>query len=76
MTGGSVTLNDIANSISALSDLFDRRLDKVELRLDGVERRLTTLELSQHDIRECLDRVEGETQALRNDVAELYDFVR
>lgn len=79
-------VNDLGNNIAtAMVDMEGRlggRIDRVESRLDGVEShlngvgsRLTSLEQSQHEMRNWLERVDSRLMGVESDIKEIYDAI-
>lgn len=70
-------------------DEHDKRFDRIEARLDSVEEdvsglkedvsglkdNVSSLQNEMREVKERLGRVEGELQALTNDIKEIYDVI-
>ena len=56
-------------------DEHDRRFDRVEARLGSVEEDVSSLKIEMREVKDLLGRVEGELQALTNDIKEIYDVI-
>ena len=54
--------------VDALNEIVIPRFEAIESRLDSIESRLTSLERDMRDVKERLGYVEGEIQALTNDI--------
>lgn len=56
-------------------EAIENRLDSIERRLESLEARVAALESGMREVKERLGYVEGEIQALTNDIKEIYDFI-
>lgn len=68
----------LENRFSSLEDRFGNLEDRVgglETRMGGLEVRVGGLEAAQRETNERLDTLDGKTDALLNDVKELYQLV-
>jgi chromosome segregation ATPase len=61
--------------VDALNEIVIPRFEAIESRLDSIESRLTSLERDMRDVKERLGYVEGEIQALTNDIKEIYNVI-
>ena len=56
-------------------EAIENRLDSIEQRLQSLEARVTVLESGMREVKERLGYVEGEIQALTNDIKEIYNVI-
>ena len=61
--------------VDALNEIVIPRFEAIEGRLDSIESRLTSLERDMRDVKERLGYVEGEIQALTNDIKGIYNVI-
>ena len=56
-------------------DEHDKRFDRIEARLGLVAEDVSSLKSENREVKDRLGRVEGELQALTNDIKEIYDVI-
>lgn len=72
-------LEDIADAITGLAALMDKRFEQVDKhfeqvdkRFDQVDRRFDRIEKEQHEMRTWLERIDNRLLGIESDITEIY----
>jgi len=68
------SLDNVANSIADLATMVTDQFQQVWTQFDTVNQRLGSLEVAQRETNQRLTNLEGEAQATRANIRELYQL--